>query len=282
MRQWRIDAFTSRPFAGNPACVVEPLDAWPDPAWMQATACENNAGATAFLVKGESPSKFSIRWFTPDVEVPLCGHATLAAAHALFDEMAIGGDRIEFDCGSGSLMVRRMPCGYEMRFPAQPASRVDLPDGICEALGVEPIEVWAGPYVVALLETETAVRSVRPNLASLHAISLGLGGQGNVGVAAIAAGREEFDVVDRFFAPGYGIPEDAATGSFHCILAPIMAARLQKKDLRFHQASSRGAELTCRVDGSRVFLTGEAVTMADGSLRIEPADVPRDAIQDQA
>lgn len=273
MRQWRIDAFTSQPFAGNPACVVEPLADWPDPEWMQATARENNAGATAYLVAGDGPADFSIRWFTPDVEVPLCGHATLAAAHALFDEMGIAGDSLRFDCGAGSLTVRRQSRGYEMQFPAQPARPAGMPDKLCAALGVKPVEVWAGPYVVAVLEDEHAVRSLRPDLVLLQAISLELGGQGNVGVAAVAEPGGAFDVIDRFFAPGYGIPEDAATGSFHCILAPLMALRLQGNRIRFHQASPRGAEITCRVDGHSVFLAGDAVTTGDGSLRIGAGDM---------
>ena len=271
MRQWTIDAFTSRPFAGNPACVVEPLSEWPDTTWMQALARENNAGATAFMVRGDAPNRFSLKWFTASVEVPLCGHATLAAAHALFTETKLGGTAIAFDTASGPLSVRQTSDGLEMDFPAQAATRIPPPPALTAALGAHPVEVWAGPYLVALLDTPAAVRAIKPDLQQLRAVSLDHGGQGNVGVAACLSGTASFDVIDRFFAPGYGIDEDAATGSFHCILAPIMADRLGRRRLRFHQASpGRGADLTCSVAGDRVILSGRAVTIAESMLRIAP------------
>lgn len=271
MRQWTIDAFTSRPFAGNPACIVEPLSEWPDIAWMQAMARENNAGATAFMVRGDAPNRFSLKWFTASVEVPLCGHATLAAAHALFTETKLGGTAIAFDTASGPLAVRQTSDGLEMDFPAQAATRIPPPPALTEALGVQPAEVWAGPYLVAILDTPAAVGAVRPDPGLLRAVSLEHGGQGNVGVAACMAGSASCDVIDRFFAPGYGIEEDAATGSFHCILTPIMAAKLGQRRLRFHQASpGRGADLICSLDGERVLLSGSAVTIAESVLRIAP------------
>lgn len=271
MRQWTIDAFTSRPFAGNPACIVEPLAEWPDATWMQAMARENNAGATAFMVRADAPNRFALKWFTASVEVPLCGHATLAAAHALFTEMKLGGTAIAFDTASGPLSVRETSDGFEMDFPTQAATRIPPPSALAEALGVHPLEVWAGPYLVAILDTAAAVRAVKPDLQLLRAISLDHGGQGNVGVAAGTYDTASFDVIDRFFAPGYGIAEDAATGSFHCILAPIMADKLGRRRLRFHQASpGRGADLTCRLAEDRVLLSGRAVTIAESVLRVVP------------
>lgn len=271
MRQWTIDAFTGRPFGGNPACVVEPLDAWPDTGWMQAVARENNAGATAFLVRGEGPARFALRWFTSAVEVPLCGHATLAAAHALFSHLGLEADELAFDTASGPLSVRRDGDSYEMAFPAQTAERIETSAGLTEALGVQPVEVWRGPYLVALLDSAQAIDAVVPQLEPLRAVSLGLGGQGNVGVAAVAPPEAPYEVVDRFFAPGYGIPEDAATGSFHCILTPIFTRRLGVERLRFHQASpGRGADLICRLAGDQVLISGRACTTIESVLHVRP------------
>ena len=271
MRQWSIDAFTSRHFGGNQACVVEPLTVWPAGAWMQALARENNAGATAFLVDADGPGRFAIRWFTPWVEVPLCGHATLAAAHVLFRETGFDGESLAFESPSGPLAVRRAGSAYEMRFPAQPAKRIAAPPELSEALGCHPLEVWAGAYLIAILDTPETLHALTPDLGLLRSISLALGGQGNVGVAAVVEEGGRYDVVDRFFAPGYGLGEDAATGSFHCILAPILADRFRKERLRFHQACpGRGADLICTVAGDRVLLSGEAVTVAQSTLLLSP------------
>jgi PhzF family phenazine biosynthesis protein len=247
------------------------MPAWPTDAWMQQLARENNAGATAYLVPGEGAGHFDLRWFTASTEVPLCGHATLAAAHALFSEMAVDTDAIAFATASGELLVRRKAGGLQLVCPAQPALRIDPPARIAEALDVEPLEVWSGPYLVAVLDSQGSVERVTPDLPLLRAISSEHGGQGNIGVVAVMADRRQYDVIDRFFAPGYGIEEDAATGSFHCILAPLMAARLGRKRLKFHQASpGRGANLECIVEGDRVFLSGEAVTVAESMLRVSP------------
>jgi PhzF family phenazine biosynthesis protein len=271
MRQWTIDAFTSRAFGGNPACIVEPLRQWPEASWMQALARENAAGATAFLVSGESAGQLAMRWFTPWVEVPLCGHATLAAAHALFREAGFAGDMLRFDTRSGPLVVARDGSGYEMRFPAQSATQIPVHPALTEALGQRPIEAWAGPYLVAVFDTPDAVHALKPDSEKLLAVSLAYGGQGNVGIAALAPEAASYDVIDRFFAPGYGIKEDAATGSFHCVLTPIFAPRVREERIRFHQACpGRGAELSCRLEGDRVLLTGEAVTIAESALRVRP------------
>jgi PhzF family phenazine biosynthesis protein len=160
MRQWTVDAFASGPFRGNPACVLEPMDAWPDAGWMQALAAENNQAETAFLLRGADPARLGLRWFTPALEVPLCGHATLAAAHVLLSELGSTAAEITFDTQSGPLVVRRAGQAYEMDFPAQPPRRIEAPPGLAEALGVEPEEVWAGPYLVAVLKDEAAVRAL--------------------------------------------------------------------------------------------------------------------------
>jgi PhzF family phenazine biosynthesis protein len=271
MRQWTVDAFASGPFRGNPACVLEPLDAWPDAGWMQTLAAENNQAETAFLLKTADPARFGLRWFTPALEVPLCGHATLASGHVLFVELGLAAEALVFDTQSGPLTVRRAGDLYEMDFPAQPPHRIDPPPGLAEALGAEPEEVWAGPYLVAILRDEAAVRGLTPDIARLHDVSRAATlGRGNVGVAAIAEGQA-YDVVDRFFAPGSGIAEDPATGSLHCILSPLFAEKLGWPRVRFHQAyPGRGGDLDCEHRGERVLLRGQAVTILDGRLRTAP------------
>ena len=273
MRQWTIDAFASGPFRGNPACVLEPMDAWPDSGWMQALAAENNQAETAFLLKTSDPARLGLRWFTPAVEVPLCGHATLASGHVLFSELGLEADRLTFDTESGPLTVRRDGGAYEMDFPAQPPRQVETPPGLAEALGAEPVEVWAGAYLVVLLKDEAAVKALSPDLARLCAVSSAATlGRGNVGVAALADAGRPYEVIDRFFAPGSGIPEDPATGSLHCILAPLYADKLGRDRLRFYQAyPGRGGELDCERRGDRVLLRGQAVTILESRLRIAPS-----------
>jgi PhzF family phenazine biosynthesis protein len=272
MRQWTVDAFASQPLRGNPACVVEPFDAWPDAGWMQALAAENNQAETAFLLKTADPARFGLRWFTPAIEVPLCGHATLASAHVLMDELVTDARQVTFDTASGSLTVRRDEAGYEMDFPAARPVQVATPPGLAAALRVEPLEVWAANFLVAVVGEETAVRAVRPDLAALRTIgSAATQGPGNVAVVAMADPGRSYDVVSRFFAPGSGIPEDPATGSLHGLLAPLYAAKLGRARLRFHQAyPGRGGDLVCEHRGERVLIGGAACTVLDGRLRIAP------------
>jgi PhzF family phenazine biosynthesis protein len=270
MRQWTIDAFATAAFKGNQACVVEPLETWPDTGWMQALAAENNQAETAFLLKTADPARFSLRWFTPAVEVPLCGHATLASGHALFAELGVAAPAITFDTHSGPLIVRRASGQYEMDFPADPPTRIDAPAGLTEALGVTPAEVWSGQYLLAVLADEAEVRALQPNLQALKAVG-GIAGRGvgNVGVSALADAGSPYDVVSRFFAPGSGIPEDPATGSFHCIASPLFSEKLGRPVLRFHQAyPGRGGDLECEHRGERVLLRGPAVTIVEGRLRV--------------
>lgn len=270
MRQWTIDAFAAAPFKGNPACVVEPFDRWPEEAWMQALAAENNQAETAFLLKTDDPARFGLRWFTPAVEVALCGHATLASGHALFVEMGVASDRLAFDTRSGRLTVERAEVGYQMDFPASPPKRIDPPESLAEALGSEPREVWAAEYLVAVLAGEEEVRALAPDIAALKSISLAAtGGRGDVAVTALANAGSPFDVVSRFFAPGAGVAEDPTTGSLHCILSPLFAGKLDRSTLRFHQAyPGRGGDLECELRGDRVLLRGAAVTVLEGRLRL--------------
>ncbi|MBX7250138.1 MAG: PhzF family phenazine biosynthesis protein [Caulobacteraceae bacterium] len=269
MRQWIVDAFASAPFMGNPAGVVEPFGQWPDDAWMQTLAIENNQAETAFLLKTDRPDRYGLRWFTPGMEVPLCGHATLASAHVLMAELKLTEGPVTFDTLSGPLIVRRAAEGYEMDFPADPPRRTAIPDGLSEAMGVTPVEVWAGAYLVAVLENEAQVRALKPDIAAVNRISgEATGGRGNLIVAAFADPGSPVDVVDRFFAPGSGVAEDPATGSAHCILAPLYADKLGRDRVTFFQAyPGRGGDLECEMKGERVLLRGQAFTTVEGRLR---------------
>lgn len=273
MRQWTIDAFAAAPFRGNPACVVEPLDDWPEDAWMQALAAENNQAETAFLKRGDDPARFGLRWFTPAIEVPLCGHATLASGHALLAELGLAADRVTFDTVSGPLSLRRDGGRYEMDFPALPPQRIDIPAGLAEALGAAPLECWAGQFLIAVLADEAAVRACAPNLEAVKAIFCAAAsqGRGNVAVTARADPGRPYAVVSRFFAPGSGIAEDPATGSLHCGLSPLWGDKLGRRTLSFHQAyPGRGGDLECEHRAERVLLRGAAVTVAEARLRALP------------
>jgi len=273
MRQWTIDAFASAPFKGNPACVVEPFDLWPSDAWMQALAAENNQAETAFLLKTADPARFGLRWFTPAIEAPLCGHATLAAAHALFAELDVEVGELAFDTLSGELRVKRDGERLEMDFPADPPRRVETPEGLAEALGADVVETWAGAYLVAVMRDEATVRGLKPDFGALNRLDGGAGaGPGQVVAVATADPGLPYAVVSRFFAPAFGIPEDPTTGSAHCILMPLYGDKLGKPALEFHQAyPGRGGDLSCESRGARVILRGRGLTVVESRLRVEPA-----------
>jgi PhzF family phenazine biosynthesis protein len=272
MQQLMIDAFATAPFKGNPACVVEPFDQWPSSEWMQALAQENNQSETAFLRRSDHPARFDLRWFTPSTEVPLCGHATLASAHALFSHWGLQAPSITFDTHSGPLKVTRMADGrLEMDFPANPPVLIDPLEGLSAAIGVEIEETWRGAYVVAWVKDEAAVRAAQANSAEIERICTLLPDhpRGNLIVAALAAPGLEYDVVSRFFAPGSGVAEDPATGSAHCILAPLYAQKTGKTEGHYHQAfPGRGGELQCVLSGDRVLLRGRAMTVLDARLLV--------------
>ena len=269
MRQWTVDAFAAAPFKGNPACVVEPFDIWPSDDWMQALAKENNQAETAFLLRTADPARFGLRWFTPGMEVDLCGHATLASAHVLLAELGLAAASLTFDTRSGPLIVSRADGGYEMNFPADPPRRTATPAGLAAALGVEPVEVWAGRYLVAVLDDAAAVRAVKPDIRALAAMQGEAGEVGQVIVCALADASDDVDVVDRFFAPGCGVDEDPATGSAHCILGPLYADKLGRPTVRFRQVfPGRGGDIETETRGDRVLLSGKAVTVIESRLRV--------------
>ena len=276
MRQWTVDAFAAAPFRGNPACVVEPFEQWPEDGWMQALAKENNQAETAFLLRTSDPARFGLRWFTPGREVDLCGHATLASAHVLTAEFGAGAGALTFDTRSGPLTVRRAGDGYEMDFPADPPRRTGPVPGLAEALGVDPVEVWAGRYLVAVLADAGTVRALQPDIAALARLQGEAGEAGEVIVCADAEADDDVDVIDRFFAPGCGIDEDPATGSAHCILGPLYADRLGRATVRFRQVfPGRGGDIETETRGDRVLLRGRAVTVIESRLRLAPQEKGR-------
>jgi PhzF family phenazine biosynthesis protein len=268
MHQWTVDAFADRPFMGNPAAVVEPLAAWPEDDWMQALAAENNHSETAFLKATEDPGRFGLRWFTPTTEVPLCGHATLAAAHVLWRELGRPVRRLTFDTASGPLTVERFGDGYEMDFPADPLARIEVPAGLAEALGAEPLEVWTSRYLIAVMDSPATVRSLNPDMGALLAFGEGAMERGQV-IAAALSDDGAVDVVDRFFGPGCGVPEDPATGSARCGLAPLFASKVGRTNLTFQQAyPGRGAHFETDLKEDRVLIRGRAVTVISSVLRL--------------
>ncbi len=253
----QVDAFASEPFTGNPA-VVYRLDQWLDDGLMQRIAAEHNLAETAFVVR--EGAVWHIRWFTPTTEVPLCGHATLASAHVLVEAYGEPGRRLEFVCRSGALAVEREGERLVLDFPAPPATPIDPPAGLAEALGQTPQAVLDAPQLLVVLESEEAVRACAPDMAALKQLPWGL-------VIVTAKGRER-DFVSRCFAPRIGIDEDPVTGSAHCILVPYWAERLGKTDLEAYQGGARGGRLWCRLEGGRVRIGGHAITVASGRLHL--------------
>jgi PhzF family phenazine biosynthesis protein len=262
MRIRVIDAFTAEPFAGNPAGVCLLSDAFPDDAWMQSVAAEMNHSETAFA-HPRADGDWEIRWFTPKVEVKLCGHATLATVHALRSDGLIG-ESVRFHCRSGVLSAE---AGEQITldFPASPHERIDPPPGVAEALGAEPAEIHGTGALNDLLtvfEDESQVRALAPDFAAVAAIDA------YRAIIATAPGTNGFDYVSRFFAPRVGIDEDPVTGGAHTALAPYWAARLGRDPLVGFQASPRGGVVGTSVHGDRVRLRGHAVTVLDGALTV--------------
>jgi predicted PhzF superfamily epimerase YddE/YHI9 len=256
---FQVDAFTTRRFAGNPAAVM-PMDSFPAEAVMQAIAAENNLAETAFLVR--EGGDYRLRWFTPKVEVPLCGHATLASAAVVMERLEPGRDKVVFHSASGPLIVTRADAGYVMDFPARPSVPIPAPPGLAEALGAIPIEVFGNAFnYMAALESAPVLRELAPDMAALARMD-------RPGVIVTAPGDGVYDFISRYFAPAKGIPEDPATGAAHCMLAPYWAKRLGKTSLRAYQASQRGGEIICRLAGDRVELEGSCVFYLEGEVEI--------------
>lgn len=261
---FQLDAFTTRRFAGNPAAVMV-LDRFLDDATLQAIAAENNLAETAFLVRDRGD--YRLRWFTPAVEVPLCGHATLASAAVVMERLEPGRVDVVFHTASGPLTVKRIGSGYAMDFPARPSELVAAPEGLVEALGVVPVEVWVNTFnYMAVLENAQAVCGLAPDMQAIARMD-------RPGVIVTAPGDIALDdgghdFISRYFAPAKGVPEDPVTGAAHCMLAPYWAKRLGKSTFRALQASRRGGEIVCRLAGDRVKLEGSCVFYLEGNVEI--------------
>src|SRR5579863_4054031 len=256
---FQVDAFTKYLFGGNPAAVVILESFLPDQA-LQAIAAENNLAETAFLVR--DGADYQIRWFTPVVEVPLCGHATLASAGVIMERLDPGRKTITFRSASGPLMVRQESDSYIMNFPARKAEPIDAPPKFQNALGLEPAEVLADPFnYLAVLENADLVRRLVPMLEYIAQLD-------RSGLIVTAPGDGAHDFVSRYFAPQKGIPEDPVTGGAHCTLAPFWAKRLGKTEMLAFQASRRGGEIFCRVLGDRVELGGQCAFFLEGHIEL--------------
>jgi PhzF family phenazine biosynthesis protein len=254
---YQVDAFSTRVFGGNPAAIV-PLDSWLPDDVMQAIAAENNLAETAFFVP--EGGGFRLRWFTPAVEVDLCGHATLASAHLLFTQLAYSKPRIDFMTRSGTLTVTRSGDMLSMELPARPPKPCKVPPDLEQALGKAPVEVLGARDYLMVYEREADIRALSPNMERIAAFELF--------AVIVTAPGDTCDFVSRFFAPAQGIPEDPVTGSAHCTLIPYWSKRLGKTTMQARQISPRGGELSCEDRGERVVIAGKAALYLEGAIHV--------------
>ena len=257
LKLYQVDAFAERVFEGNPAAVV-PLEAWLPDELLQAIALENNLSETAFFVA--EGAGYRLRWFTPEAEVDLCGHATLASAHVLFEHLAYPGAEIHFETRSGRLTVSRSNGGIRMDFPAIIPEPMEMLPAIVEGLGARPARLLGAPDYVAVFDSEAQVRTLEPDFAILKTLD-------RRGVLATAPG-DEVDFVSRCFFPKLKVDEDPVTGSAHCKMVPYWAERLGRKALIARQLSKRGGTVRCELADDRVLLAGRAVDYLIGRINI--------------
>lgn len=258
---YQADAFTNKLFGGNPAAIC-PLDAWLPDETMQQIASENNLSETAFFVKTEKG--YLLRWFTPEYEIDLCGHATLASAHILFTELGYTAPEIHFETlKAGVLIVSRNGDKYTLDFPSRPPEPLDiLPIDLIKALGGNiPVEVLKSRDYLVVYETEEEVRELKPDFNLLAKLD-------TVGIIVTAEGAGDIDFVSRVFAPKMGVNEDPVTGSAHCSLIPYWAEVLQKDQLYAYQVSKRKGELWCELKGDRVLMSGQVVIYMRGNIQL--------------
>ncbi len=256
---YQVDAFTNKQFGGNPAAVC-PLTSWLDDEVLQAIAAENNLSETAFFVY--SKNNIELRWFTPEVEVALCGHATLATAHVLFEHLLYEKDTIHFSTKSGILIVEKGADKLIMNFPTDLISEVEIPSNMTEVLGAEVLKAYKGKTdYLFILNNEQTVASLKPNFYTLSELKCR--------AVIVSAQGEQVDFVSRVFAPQSGIDEDPVTGSAHTTLTPYWAEILDKKELSAQQISKRGGELYCKLLGERVEISGQAVTYLVGNIIVD-------------
>ncbi len=254
---FQVDAFSRKVFGGNPAAVCL-LKKWLDDEVLQGLAAENNLSETAFLVQ-KTDGLFGLRWFTPAVEVDLCGHATLASAFAIFSFVNGSLSSIDFETASGLLTVSKAGDLLSMDFPARKPIPIEPPPILSEALGLEPLAVLKSRNLLAVFEDESNIGNIKPDFEKLMQIPDAL-------AVIVTAPGENCDFVSRFFAPKVGIPEDPVTGSAHCTLIPYWAERLDKRELHARQLSKRGGELFCKHLDDRVQISGHAVLFAKGEI----------------
>lgn len=254
---YQIDAFADRPFSGNPAAVCALQDWLPDTV-LQAIAEENNLSETAFFVMEQGD--YHIRWFTPQLEVDLCGHATLAAAHVLFTKLGYDKDEISFESRSGVLTVKQSGQRLELNFPAQKCASVDTPSALRDGLQVEPVECLFNQDYVAVLSDEAQLKALQPDLTLLGSLDA----RGII----VTAPSEEYDFVCRFFGPAVGINEDAVTGSAFTKLVPYWAARTSQQQFYARQVSARGGDVWCALEGDRVTIAGTCFDYMQGEIQL--------------
>ncbi len=268
IRIFQVDAFTATPFRGNPAAVCL-LSGPASPGWMQDVAQEMNLSETAFLYEGENG--FNLRWFTPMVEVDLCGHATLASAHVLWEEGFLKSQgQVRFQTRSGLLTAEKKGDRIELNFPSDPVEPTNLPSGLAKALNATPQYVGKGRFdYLVELNSEESVKKIRPDFNLLKNLPVR-----GVSVTGPATSRG-YDFISRFFAPREGINEDPVTGSAHCSLGPFWSKRLGKKELIAYQASERGGIIHVRMGDDRVYLGGQAVTILRGELVEEEQSISK-------
>ena len=257
LRYYEVSAFTTNPFGGNQAGVC-PLDGWLPDAVLQGIAANNNLAETAFTVP--RGSDFDLRWFTPAVEMDLCGHATLAAASVLFNQHGLRGDTVRFRSRSGELRVARAGDMLTLDFPSRPPAPCAAPDALIRGLGAKPAEVLKSRDYLAVFSSQAEIAALKPDSAMLKTLDC-------LGIIVTAPGSD-CDFVSRFFAPGAGVDEDPVTGSAHCTLIPYWAQRLSKTKLFARQVSARGGELFCEHVGDRVRIGGRAVTYLCGEIEV--------------
>jgi len=254
---YQIDAFTSRVFGGNPAAVVL-MNEWLPDDRMLAIAAENNLPETAFVIPRAEVSE--LRWFTPTIEMDLCGHATLAAAHVLLKDRFSSLNRMTFSSRSGNLVVTREGERLVLDFPSRPGNLIETSEALAALLGTRPREAYRARDLLAIVETEEEVRSFRPDFARIASLD-------ELGLILSAPGKS-VDFVSRFFAPRAGVPEDPVTGSAHCTLVPYWAERLGRRKLTAKQLSARGGDLECELRGDRVLMAGHAVEYLRGEITV--------------
>jgi len=262
LKIFQIDAFTDQLFGGNPAAVC-PLDEWHDDNTLQQIAIENNLAETAYFIKS-SENRYHLRWFTPECEMDLCGHATLASAYVIIYELGNDHNEIIFNTLSGVLKVNKEGNLLSLDFPSRPAQKANLPAIIKDGLNIQPQEVWKSRDYLLVYNSEEEIKNIEPNLSILNQINIDPGGI----IVTAKATAKNFDFVSRFFTPQASIFEDPVTGSAHCTLVPYWANRLQKTELKAMQLSDRRGKLYCQLKNDRVQIMGQAVKYMEGIIQL--------------